>query len=91
MLFWQSRYVSLSLHSDSFSSYLALSIFRLATLCGLTILSTKWDSTSYRNFGLLMIPYFVFDAYFYSIGALSTLGAVGDGGNIAIQHYLYTL
>ena len=61
-----------------------------ATLCGLTILPTKWDSTSYRNFGLLMIPYFVFDAYFYSVGALTTLGAVGDGGN-TVTHPFHTV
>ena len=69
------------------SNLYLLAFFSLsATLCGLTILSTKWDSTSYRNFGMLMIPYFVFDAYFYSVGALTTLGAVGDGGNTTIPH-----
>ncbi|ETW04968.1 hypothetical protein H310_04045 [Aphanomyces invadans] len=55
-----------------------------ATLGGLTILSTKWNSTSYRNFGIFMIPYFVFDLYVRSIGAITTVGAVGDGIGNAI-------
>jgi hypothetical protein len=58
-----------------------------AALCGLTALSTRWTSTSFRNFGLAMIPYFVFDAYFHYTGAITTLGAVGDGiGNIIFSY-----
>ncbi|RHY17704.1 hypothetical protein DYB37_011064 [Aphanomyces astaci] len=61
-----------------------------AALGGLTILSTRWNSTSYRNFGIFMIPYFVFDVYVRSIGAITTLGAVGDGiGNIVFSLCCY--
>eukprot|EP01032_Pedospumella_encystans_P016802 gene16802-19154_t len=49
-----------------------------ASLCGLLILSSKFTSRTYRNFGLAMIPYFVFDYYFWSNGALTTFGAAGD-------------
>ena len=49
-----------------------------ASLCGLLILSSKFTSKTYRNFGLAMIPYFVFDYHFWSNGALTTFGAAGD-------------
>lgn len=54
-----------------------------AALCGLLILSSTFDANTYRNFGLAMIPYFAFDVHCYSVGALTTFGAVGDGiGNV---------
>ncbi|CAK4675384.1 unnamed protein product [Aphanomyces euteiches] len=60
-----------------------------AALCGWTILSTKWDASSYRNFGLAMIPYFVFDAY-AAMGAITPLGALGDGlGNVIFATCCY--
>ena len=49
-----------------------------ATLCGFTILSTKWDSVAYRNFAFAMVPYLIFDGYFFYCGALTPLGALGD-------------
>lgn len=54
-----------------------------AALCGLLILSSKFTRRTYRNFGLAMIPYFVFDWYFWQSGALTDFGALGDAaGNV---------
>ena len=54
-----------------------------ASLCGLTILSTTWDKIAYRNFAAAIVPFFVFDGYFYRSGALTALGAIGDlAGNL---------
>ena len=61
-----------------------------ASLCGLLILSSKFTAKTYRNFGLAMIPYFIFDYHFWRIGALSTFGAVGDAvGNIIFSACCY--
>lgn len=49
-----------------------------ASLCGLLILSSKFTSRTYRNFGLAMIPYFIFDFQFWRNGALTNFGAAGD-------------
>ncbi|KAJ3164173.1 hypothetical protein HK101_000490 [Irineochytrium annulatum] len=54
-----------------------------ATLCGLLILSCRFTKESYRNFGLAMVPYLVFDVLAWRGGMLTNLGAIGDGiGNI---------
>ena len=61
-----------------------------ASLCGLLILSTKFTAESYRNFGLAMIPYFIFDLYFWQKGALTAFGAVGDAfGNMIFSACCY--
>lgn len=55
-----------------------------AAVCGLLIISSEFKRETYRNFGLAMIPYIIFDIQFWKKGALSTFGAAGDGaGNIA--------
>lgn len=54
-----------------------------ASLCGLVILSSKFDADTFKYFGLAMIPCFIFDFHFWHTGALTTIGAVGDAlGNI---------
>ncbi len=55
-----------------------------ACLCGVLILSSKFTSTTFRNFGLAMIPYFVFDCHFWRIGALTSFGAAGDAAGNAV-------
>jgi hypothetical protein len=54
-----------------------------ATLCGVLILSCKFTSVTFRNFGIAMIPYFLFDYNFWRAGALTNFGAAGDAaGNV---------
>lgn len=61
-----------------------------ASLCGLLILSSRFTKRTWRNFGLAMVPYFVFDAYFWKQGALTTFGAVGDAaGNVVFSLCCY--
>lgn len=55
-----------------------------ATLCGLLILSSEFTAQTYQTFGLAMIPYFVFDFYFWYKGSLTNFGAVGDAVGNAI-------
>lgn len=57
-----------------------------ATLCGVLILSSEFTASTYQTFGVAMIPYFVFDYYFWCSGALTTFGAAGDAmGNIVFS------
>jgi hypothetical protein len=61
-----------------------------ASLCGLVILSSKFCKETYRNFGLAMIPYFVFDYYFWQRNALTNFGAIGDAlGNVIFSACCY--
>ena len=54
-----------------------------ACLCGLLILTTKFNKRTNLYFGLAMIPYLVFDAVGYVTGVLTLFGAVGDAlGNL---------
>lgn len=54
-----------------------------ASLCGLLLLTTNFNKRSFKYFGYAMIPYFIFDYYFWQKNALTTFGAVGDGvGNV---------
>ena len=54
-----------------------------ATLCGLLILSSDFKADTFRNFGLAIIPYFIFDIHYWRSGALTNFGAAGDAvGNI---------
>ena len=54
-----------------------------ATLCGVLILSTNFDTFSFKIFGMCMIPYFIFDLLAYQQGYLTEFGAIGDGvGNL---------
>jgi hypothetical protein len=54
-----------------------------ASLCGLLILTSKFRKSTFKYFGFAMIPYFIFDYYFWHTKALTTFGAVGDGvGNV---------
>ncbi|KAJ3230047.1 hypothetical protein HDU81_004808 [Chytriomyces hyalinus] len=54
-----------------------------AALCGALILSSEFTATTFKTFGLAMIPYFLFDYWAWKHNFVSTLGAVGDGvGNI---------
>ena len=55
-----------------------------ATLCGLLILSSNFSADTFRNFGLAMIPYFVFDFHYWNVGALTIFGALGDAVGNAI-------
>ena len=49
-----------------------------ASLCGLVILSSNFTARTYRNFGLAMIPYLMFDYHCWANNALTTFGALGD-------------
>ncbi len=61
-----------------------------ATLCGIVILSSKFDKTTFKIFGLSMIPFFIFDAMAYQQGFLTVLGAVGDAiGNVLFSVCCY--
>ncbi len=61
-----------------------------ASLCGLLILTSKFRKSTYRYFGLAMIPYFIFDYYFWHTKALTTFGALGDGvGNVIFSICAY--
>jgi hypothetical protein len=42
------------------------------------ILSSEFTASIYQTFDVDMIPYFVFDYYFWRSGALTTFGAAGD-------------
>ncbi|KAJ3303110.1 hypothetical protein HDV03_004189 [Kappamyces sp. JEL0829] len=54
-----------------------------AALCGILILSSKFQRRTFKIFGLCMVPYFVFDFYYYQQNMLSLTGALGDlAGNI---------
>ncbi|KAI9010202.1 hypothetical protein DFJ74DRAFT_645947 [Hyaloraphidium curvatum] len=54
-----------------------------ASLVGLLLLTTKMTKTSYKAFGIAMIPYIVFDYMFWRRGALTNFGAAGDfAGNL---------
>jgi len=54
-----------------------------ASLCGLLILSSQFNKQTFLNFGLAMIPYFIFDYYYWQQHALTNFGAIADGiGNI---------
>lgn len=55
-----------------------------ATLCGLLILTSNFTADTFRNFGLAMIPYFVFDFHYWNNGALTNFGAIGDAVGNAI-------
>ena len=61
-----------------------------ASLCGLLILSSDFRIGTFRNFGLAMIPYFIFDYHFWQTGALTVLGASGDAvGNLIFSGCCY--
>ena len=61
-----------------------------ASLCGLLILVAEFKSRTYRYFGLAMVPYFIFDLYFWRKGALTMMGALGDGvGNLVFSVCCY--
>jgi hypothetical protein len=61
-----------------------------AALQGFLILSTTFTKESYRNFGLAMIPFFVFDYMAWSAGYLTPFGAIGDGvGNVVFTACCY--
>jgi hypothetical protein len=54
-----------------------------ATLCGLLILTTKMNKSSFQWFGGAMIPYLIFDIMAWKQGVLTAFGALGDGlGNV---------
>ena len=55
-----------------------------ASLCGLLILTSNFSRRTFKYFGLAMVPYFIFDYYFWHIGALTLFGALGDGIGNAI-------
>ena len=57
-----------------------------ATLCGLLLLSCKPSRTLYRNFGLAMVPFFIFDYVAWNAGFLTEFGALGDAaGNLVFS------
>jgi hypothetical protein len=61
-----------------------------AALCGLLILTTKMNKTSFQWFGGAMIPYLIFDVMAWKQGALTTFGALGDGiGNVIFMACSY--
>mmetsp|Transcript_9779 Transcript_9779/g.14137 ORF Transcript_9779/g.14137 Transcript_9779/m.14137 type:complete len:135 (-) Transcript_9779:2912-3316(-) len=61
-----------------------------ASLCGLLILSSDFRIGTFRNFGLAMIPYFIFDYHFWKTGALTLFGASGDAvGNSIFSFCCY--
>ena len=49
-----------------------------ATLCGILICSVPFDRVAYRNFGLAILPFFVFDLVAWRQGKLNLLGAYID-------------
>lgn len=54
-----------------------------ACLCGLLLLTARMDARAFKAWTMAMLPFLVFDAYFYQNGMLTTFGAVGDcAGNI---------
>ncbi len=54
-----------------------------AALGGLLILKSRFTRSTFKWFGLAMIPFFIFDAKFWNDGVLSNFGAFGDAlGNI---------
>ena len=61
-----------------------------ATLCGLLLLSCRFTKTTYRNFGLAMIPFYVFDYLAWRANFLTPLGAIGDAlGNTVFSVCCY--
>ncbi|KAI8854018.1 hypothetical protein BC829DRAFT_381086 [Chytridium lagenaria] len=61
-----------------------------ATLCGLLILTTRFTRETFRNFGVAMMPFFVFDYLAWKDGALTDFGALGDGiGNVVFTVCCY--
>lgn len=61
-----------------------------ATLCGLLLLSSRFTRTTYRNFGLAIVPFFVFDWAAWQAGLLTEFGAIGDAlGNIVFSTCCY--
>lgn len=54
-----------------------------ACLCGLLLLTARMDAWAFKTWAVAMLPFLVFDAYFYQNGMLTTFGAGGDCvGNI---------
>lgn len=54
-----------------------------ACLCSLLLLTARMDAGAFKAWAMAMLPFLVFDAYFYQNGMLTTFGAVGDGvGNV---------
>lgn len=54
-----------------------------ATCCGLLLHTATLTKRTYKYFGMAMIPFLVFDVYYYLDGAINAYGAIGDGiGNI---------
>ena len=75
-----------SIRAEQISDELAF-IFRCfgaqATLCGCILLSCTFTARLYRNFGLAILPFFVFDWMAWHMGFLTPFGAIGDGlGNV---------
>lgn len=61
-----------------------------ATLCGLLLLSCRFTKTTYRNFGLAMIPFFFFDYWAWQANYITSLGAIGDAaGNVVFSVCCY--
>ena len=61
-----------------------------ASLCGMLILSSTFTKKTYKYFGIAILPFFVFDYYFWQIEALTTFGAVGDlAGNVLFSLCCY--
>ena len=85
--------LSLTNYSKSDSTDLTLT-FRCfgaqATLCGLILLSCEPSKKLYRNFGLAILPFFVFDFLAWEQGLITTFGAIGDAaGNIVFSVCAY--
>ena len=61
-----------------------------AACCGLLLLTATLTKKTYKYFGLAMIPFLVFDIYYYFDGAINLFGAVGDAfGNIVFMWCCY--
>jgi hypothetical protein len=61
-----------------------------ASMCGLLLLTTNMNKRAYKYFGLAMIPFFVFDGYFWWIGRLTHFGGIGDAlGNVVFAFCCY--
>ena len=85
--------ISLKNHASSDSADLTLT-FRCfgaqATLCGLILLSLRPTAKFYRNFGLAILPFFVFDYMAWHNDMITTFGALGDAaGNIVFTGCSY--